>query len=214
MASREEIREQTRKTRQQLIEAALYLSATEGVASLTLRSVARKADIAPTSFYRHFRDIDELGIELMDDFGMVLGAYQIAVTQELKSLDDSTSATTPELVSSYTEKCIDLFLKHVSSHLQWFHLFFQVQCGASSKLRKIAGELSRKLAVSMADSLNKPLKALCIPDNCHLLFTEILVELMMRSGVELLDEHNLADIRSELINKVNLLHISRSTPPT
>ena len=40
-----------------LLDAALTLGATHGFASLGLREVARAADIAPTSFYRHFADM-------------------------------------------------------------------------------------------------------------------------------------------------------------
>ena len=66
MASREELKEQKGKTSQALIQSALELCAEEGYASLSLRSVARKAGIAPTSFYRHFREIDELGTTMAD----------------------------------------------------------------------------------------------------------------------------------------------------
>ena len=37
-----------------------------------MREVAREAGIAPNSFYRHFKDIDELAIELIDRAGIVL----------------------------------------------------------------------------------------------------------------------------------------------
>ena len=37
-----------------------------------MREVAREAGIAPNSFYRHFKDIDELAIELIDRAGGVL----------------------------------------------------------------------------------------------------------------------------------------------
>ncbi len=41
-------------------------------ASLSLREVAREAGIAPTSFYRHFRDVDELGLTMVDESGLML----------------------------------------------------------------------------------------------------------------------------------------------
>lgn len=54
--------QQKEKTRRSLVEAAFsQLSAERSFASLSLREVAREAGIAPTSFYRHFRDVDELG---------------------------------------------------------------------------------------------------------------------------------------------------------
>ncbi len=39
---------------------------------MSLREVAREAGIAPNSFYRHFKDIDELAIELIERSGGVL----------------------------------------------------------------------------------------------------------------------------------------------
>ena len=39
---------------------------------MSLREVAREAGIAPNSFYRHFKDIDELAISLIDRAGIVL----------------------------------------------------------------------------------------------------------------------------------------------
>ncbi|HCB29635.1 MAG TPA: HTH-type transcriptional repressor FabR, partial [Acinetobacter lwoffii] len=44
----------------------------KSISSLSLREVAREAGIAPNSFYRHFKDIDELAIELIDRAGIVL----------------------------------------------------------------------------------------------------------------------------------------------
>lgn len=60
-------------TKEELFEAALNLIGPEkSIASLSLREVAREACIAPNSFYRHFKDIDELAIALIDRSGIVL----------------------------------------------------------------------------------------------------------------------------------------------
>lgn len=60
-------------TKQELFQAALNLIGPQkSIASLSLREVAREACIAPNSFYRHFKDIDELAIELIDRAGVVL----------------------------------------------------------------------------------------------------------------------------------------------
>ncbi|MBJ9984597.1 HTH-type transcriptional repressor FabR [Acinetobacter sp. S40] len=60
-------------TKEELFEAALNLIGSEkSIASLSLREVAREAGIAPNSFYRHFKDIDELAIALIDRSGIVL----------------------------------------------------------------------------------------------------------------------------------------------
>jgi AcrR family transcriptional regulator len=56
------------KTRQGLIESALNLMA-EGrtFTSLSLREVTKAAGVVPAAFYRHFRSMDSLGLELVDE---------------------------------------------------------------------------------------------------------------------------------------------------
>lgn len=56
-----------------LIAAALrLLGPHRSVSTLSLREVAREADIAPNSFYRHFRDMDALAIALIEEGGRSL----------------------------------------------------------------------------------------------------------------------------------------------
>lgn len=60
-----EKKEEKERVRAALLRAALRLSAAHGFASLGLREVSREAGIAPTSFYRHFADMEELGMALI-----------------------------------------------------------------------------------------------------------------------------------------------------
>lgn len=60
-------------SREDLIAAALKLVGPQrSVSSLSLREIAREAGIAPNSFYRHFRDTDELATALIDLAGRSL----------------------------------------------------------------------------------------------------------------------------------------------
>lgn len=60
-------------TREELVQAAQsLLSPNRGVSTLSLREVARAAGIAPNSFYRHFRDMDELAVALVAQAGISL----------------------------------------------------------------------------------------------------------------------------------------------
>lgn len=60
-------------SREDLISAALALVGPHrSVSTLSLREVAREAGIAPNSFYRHFRDIDELAVALIEEAGAAL----------------------------------------------------------------------------------------------------------------------------------------------
>ena len=60
-------------SKEELFHATLNLIGPQkSIASLSLREIAREAGIAPNSFYRHFKDIDELAIALIERAGMVL----------------------------------------------------------------------------------------------------------------------------------------------
>jgi AcrR family transcriptional regulator len=60
-------------TRDDLIAAALSLVGPHrSLSTLSLREVAREAGIAPNSFYRQFRDMDELSVALIDLAGRSL----------------------------------------------------------------------------------------------------------------------------------------------
>lgn len=60
-------------TRDDILAAALKLVGPQrSVSSLSLREVAREAGIAPNSFYRHFHDMDELAVALIEQAGRSL----------------------------------------------------------------------------------------------------------------------------------------------
>ncbi|MET0286455.1 MAG: TetR family transcriptional regulator [Polyangiales bacterium] len=59
--------EEKERVRLTLLREALALSAAHGFASLGLREVARAANIAPTSFYRHFADMSDIGRALVEE---------------------------------------------------------------------------------------------------------------------------------------------------
>ncbi|UDF34888.1 UNVERIFIED_ORG: HTH-type transcriptional repressor FabR [Shinella sp. XGS7] len=60
-------------SREDIVQAALKLVGPHrSVSTLSLREVAREAGIAPNSFYRQFRDMDELAVTLIDMAGQSL----------------------------------------------------------------------------------------------------------------------------------------------
>jgi AcrR family transcriptional regulator len=67
-----EKREERERVRTALLRAALALAATGGFGSLGLREVSRAAGIAPTSFYRHFSDMEELGLAVIELLGAAM----------------------------------------------------------------------------------------------------------------------------------------------
>ena len=65
--------EQKERTRQRICEGALNLIGQgRSFTSLSLREITREAGIVPAAFYRHFSDMDELGLALVEMGGVAL----------------------------------------------------------------------------------------------------------------------------------------------
>ena len=66
-------KKQKAETRQKLLDAAAAeLASGRSFDALSLREVAKLAGIAPTSFYRHFHDMEGLGLGLIEEHGKTL----------------------------------------------------------------------------------------------------------------------------------------------
>jgi AcrR family transcriptional regulator len=59
--------ERKQRTREALLDSALRLLDDRAFGSLSLREVTREAGIVPAGFYRHFEDMDDLGLALVDE---------------------------------------------------------------------------------------------------------------------------------------------------
>lgn len=65
--------ERKQLTRQSLMNAALeWVSEGQPYSSLSIREVAKRAGVVPTAFYRHFKDLDDLALNLVDELSLVL----------------------------------------------------------------------------------------------------------------------------------------------
>jgi AcrR family transcriptional regulator len=96
-----EKKEEKERTRAALLRAALQLAAAHGFSSVGLREVARAAGIAPTSFYRHFADMEELGLALAEDLvGPLLGGVPADAARAKGPLGDWVRAVTDAVLES------------------------------------------------------------------------------------------------------------------
>ena len=112
-------------TRQSLIDAALSLvGAGNNFASISLREVAKNAGLVPTSFYRHFTDMEELGLNVVDDLGLVLRKMMRAARQ-----DDGYKKG--QLHSS-----IEVYVDFVCLHKSHFYFMSQCRTGGTPVLRQ------------------------------------------------------------------------------
>jgi TetR/AcrR family transcriptional regulator, fatty acid biosynthesis regulator len=61
-----EKQQERERVRMTLMRATVDLAEAHGFSGLGLREISREAGIAPTSFYRHFADVEELGLGIIE----------------------------------------------------------------------------------------------------------------------------------------------------
>ncbi|MGW2227001.1 TetR family transcriptional regulator [Streptomyces formicae] len=91
---------QKQKTRQALLDAALGLLEEQSLSSLGLREVTRAVGVAPTAFYRHFRDTADLGVALVEE---ALDSLHTTLGTLLATTGDGEEriSATVELIAAY-----------------------------------------------------------------------------------------------------------------
>ena len=132
------------RTRKALMNGALELVA-EGqhFSSLSLREVAKRAGVVPNAFYRHFKSLDELGLALADEVGLLL--RQLMRQARLQGL------AADRMISD----SVDFFIDHVMDNPALFRFMSQSRTGGSESLRfAIRNELSF-FATEMVMDLNR-----------------------------------------------------------
>lgn len=77
------------RTRNRLMDSALaIIGFGANFASISLREVAKTAGVVPTSFYRHFGDMEELGLAMVDELGLNLRRLMRGSFDAKESLED------------------------------------------------------------------------------------------------------------------------------
>ena len=146
--------QQKEKTRRALVDAAFnQLSAEKSFSNLSLREVAREAGIAPTSFYRHFKDMDELGLAMVDESGLVLRQL---MRQACKRIEKG---------GSVVALSVETFFELINDRPNVFRLLLREGSGTSQAFRTAASreiqhyilmkspELGREIAHIQAEGL-------------------------------------------------------------
>jgi AcrR family transcriptional regulator len=164
---------QKEKTRQAIVQAALaHLSADHSFSSMSLREVAREAGIAPTSFYRHFDDMEALGLTLVDESGITLRKLMRKARSRI------------ELKGSVIQTSVDTFMEFVEKNPNIFRLLLRERTGISPAFREaVAQEVTHfkeELSEYLAQESNyTPLQAYTLAEG--------LVTLVFNAGADSLD---------------------------
>lgn len=131
---------QKEKTRRALVDAAFnQLSAEKSFSNLSLREVAREAGIAPTSFYRHFKDMDELGLAMVDESGLILRQL---MRQARKRLEKGGSVV---VIS------VETFFEFIEERPNLFRLLLRESSGTSQAFRTAASREIQHFVAELAE---------------------------------------------------------------
>ncbi len=165
--------QQKEKTRRSLIEAAFnQLSAERSFSGLSLREVAREAGIAPTSFYRHFRDMEELGLTLVDEGGLTLRQLMRQARQRIAA------------GGSVIRTSVLTFMEFVEREPNVFRLLLRERSGTSVAFRQAVAREIRHFIVELSDYLQQ--KSGYSDENAALL-AEAMVTIVFSGGADALD---------------------------
>ncbi|NWN91433.1 HTH-type transcriptional repressor FabR [Marinobacter adhaerens] len=168
--------EQKLLTRRALMDAALaQLSADRGFGSLSLRKVAREAGIAPTSFYRHFADLDELGLVLVDEGGVALRQL---MRQARKRIARNGSAISTS---------VEIFMEYLGNNANLFRLMLRERTGGSKPFRTAIKAEIDHFVTELADDLRRFGHERQKPLSDARVVAEAMVTLVFNQGADALD---------------------------
>lgn len=190
---------QKEQTRQNIIDAALgQLSADKSFSNLSLREVAREAGIAPTSFYRHFNDMEELGLTLVDECGVTL-------RQLMRKARRRIAKKGSVIITS-----VDTFMEFIQQNPNIFRLLLRERSGTSSAFRDAVAREINHFKDELTDYL--------ISENEYdydqaYILAEGLVTLVFNSGAEALDlsRHKKSQLKQRLVRQLQFIAIGAMT---
>ena len=187
--------DQKSETRRKLIEVSLELSAQKGFSSLSLREVAQAAGITPAGFYRHFQEMEDLGLALLDEVGLSLRRLLREARRRL--------GRDPRVV----EVSVGTFMDYVTENAHLFRIFLGERQGASKAFRKaiheeidrFVGELTEDLGKGALDK-NRPLSSASYA-------AEAIIAVVFTVGAEALDlpKHKRENLSIRLIEEVKMI---------
>ncbi|HET6873434.1 MAG TPA: TetR family transcriptional regulator [Acidimicrobiales bacterium] len=170
--SREEHKE---LTRQGLLKAALRLLAQNSFDSISLREVTREAGISPTAFYRHFDDMEELGLVLVEDaFASLRGMLRDA-------------RSNPDIVNDAIRRSVRVLADHVESHEAHMRFIAREQHGGVRRIRRAIAREIDLVAIELALDLARfPVVSEWAAEDRRLL-ADLIVEMMVGVAADLVD---------------------------
>lgn len=165
--------EQKQKTRQNIIDAAFQLlNENRTLSAISLREVAREAGIAPTSFYRHFKDMDELGLTLVDEAGLALRQLMRQARHRIASGGGVINTS------------VDTFMEFITANSNVFRLLLREHTGTSAAYRLAVSREIQHFTDELSDYI---IEKLSLRHDIAVLQAEAMVRLVFSAGADALE---------------------------
>ena len=192
MTTRSSMKQQNRR---RLIDAALELSAAKGFSTLSLREVTQAAGLSPAAFYGHFRDMEDLGLSLLDEVGLSL--RRLLREARIRTGENKSAA----------KASVDVFLEYVNENKNLFRIFLGERQGASTTFRKAIHAEIDQFVIEVTEDLETSAKASGRPLASIPYAAEAIVAVVFTVGAEALDlpKHKQESLAIRLIEEVKLI---------
>jgi AcrR family transcriptional regulator len=167
--------ERKQLTRQALLNSALELLEEQSFSSLSLRQVTGGAGVVPTAFYRHFDDMEKLGLALIDESFRTLRAM-------IRS-----ARTDPRTNDHVIRNSVELLVGYVHEHDTHFRFIARERFGGVAALRQAIRVEIRLFASDLATDLARlPYLERWSTDDLQLL-AGLMVNVMVSTAEAILD---------------------------
>ena len=169
-------KQQKEETRQKLMDvASAELASGRSFDTLSLREVAKLAGIAPTSFYRHFHDMEGLGLALIEEHGAGLLTLMHRVREQASE------------GRSVIRASVETLFEYIFENQGVSRMILQESLARESVFRKAAEKLFVTMSVDLADFLVWDAEQRGVTFSHPQLAADAAVAILFTAGIALLD---------------------------
>jgi AcrR family transcriptional regulator len=178
------------RTRADLLRAALLLLKDTSFSSLSLREVTREAGVVPTAFYRHFTNMEELGLALVDESFRTLRRMIRSARSE---------ANAEHVIRS----SVEILVRHVHENRLHFRFIARERFGGVNALRQAIRSEIRLFSSELATDLARfPILNGWSTEDLHMM-AGLIVNTMVSTAEEILDVPiDRPEVEDEVVRRV------------
>lgn len=182
--------EQKARTRALLLDATLNLVEELGsFASVSIREITKRAGVTPTSFYRHFKDVDELGLELVDEVGLSL--------RKIIRTGRQANFTGQQMI----RQSLEIYVNYIEQNREHFIFALQSRTGGPKAIQTAIRSEFRFFTLELVNDLIAMKLLPHINASDMEMIAELVVNTVAFGTVDLLDESISPERRKEVIDK-------------